>query len=97
MAEFVERDEFTQSLERVHTRIDKIAETGIKIETAAEMMEKSVNDMHTIIYGREGKDGMVSKVYGVYARINIQWWLLSTIILGLFGTAWIIMQNVWKR
>lgn len=94
MAEdYVEREEFLQSLERVHTRIDKIAETGIKIETSAKMMEKSVDEMHQIIYGKEGKDGVVSKVYSNIARINMQWWLLGTIIAGLFGTAWIIIRK----
>lgn len=93
MPEYVERSEFNQSLNRIHTRVDEIAKVGIQIETSAKIMEKSVSDMHTIIYGNGGKKGLKEKFSAIISAINIQWYLLGLVIAGLIGTAWIVIRK----
>lgn len=86
MPETITREEYNQSLERLHSRIDKIAETGIQIETSAKSIQVSVDKICNCVYGTNGKDGLITKVSNLWQKVSGIYWLGSVIIVAVIGT-----------
>jgi len=83
----VSREECQNSMARLHERVDKIAESSTKIETAANSIKESIDEMYTLMYGN-GKNGIITKIASIWTKINIQWCLLFLILTGIIGLAW---------
>ena len=90
--DFIKRDEYQSTMERLHQRIDKISETGIKIETSANLMKESVDKICECMYGN-GKNGLTQKITQLFERVSLQTKLIMGIIASILGMAFIIIQN----
>ena len=86
MSEPIAREECTQSMSRVHERVDKISDCSIEIATSAKNIEKAVCEMHKIIYGNEKGEGLITKVSTLWQRVSGIYWLGGVIVVALIGT-----------
>ena len=90
--DFIKREEYQNTMERLHQRVDKISETGIKIETSVNLMKESVDKMCECVYGN-GKSGLTQKITQLFERISLHTKLLTAVILSVLGMAFCIIQN----
>jgi len=88
----ITREEFNQSLNRIHSRIDEISKTGTQIETSAKLMKESVDKMCDCVYGN-GKSGLMSRVTALFERVSLQTKLIMGIILSILGMAFFIIRE----
>ena len=88
----ITREEFNQSLGRIHDKIDNIGKTGIQIETSAKIMQESVNKMCDCIYGN-GKDGITSKITRLFERISLHTKLITITIGSIIGLSFYVLQS----
>jgi hypothetical protein len=86
----IKREEYQQSMARLHERLDGIATNTTKIEVAAEYISKSVDRMHEAIFGN-GKPGALQRITQVWTKISIQWWLIGGLMacIGVMATIFI--------
>jgi len=85
MTEPVDREEYLNAIGRVHSRIDTVEKTTASIETSAKSIEKSVCEMHKIMYGNAGADGLVTKVSNLKQKLSGIFWLGGVIIIATIG------------
>ena len=81
----VTRQEYQQGTERIHQRIDQIAETGIRIETAAGSMQKSVDKMCECIYGNGARDGLITKITRLFERVSLHTKIITGTLILIIG------------
>lgn len=86
--EFVPRKEYTEGQGRVHKRIDDINLSSVRIDESTKRQEEMVKEMHTIVYGNGGRDGLMTKVSNIFKTLQIHWFILSVILLGLISLSW---------
>lgn len=84
--EGITREEYNQSLERLHSRIDNIDKTTTRIEISAQSIKESVDKMFNCIYGTNGKDGLITKVSNLWQKVSGIYWLGSVIIIAFIGS-----------
>ena len=84
MPDEITRQEYNQSLERIHTRIDDIQKTAIQIETSAKHIEESVKDMHKVIFG-DGRNGLIAKVTKLFERVSLHTKIIVGALLAIIG------------
>lgn len=86
----------------VHERVDgtykvvaaiQIDVAGIK--AAAEKMETYGSNIYDVVYGKDAKGGLVTRVGNLATKVNMQWFLIATLITGLFSVA--IWQLFFKQ
>ena len=91
--EYIKREEFSQSLGRIHDRIDKIGETTIKIETAAQLMKESTDKICGCVYGTNGNDGLITKITRLFERVSLHTKLITTIFFSIMGIAFLVIRE----
>ena len=91
--EFIKREEFNQSIGRIHDRVDVISKTTTQIETSAQSMQKSVEKMCDCVYGTTGKDGLIAKITRLFERSGLQTKLIIMIVVSILGLAFYVLQN----
>lgn len=84
--DLVSHDECMRSMERIHTRVDKIENTATAVETSAKNIEKCVSDMKSLMYGSEKADGIITRVSNLGQKVGGLFWFGGVIIIGLVGT-----------
>ena len=92
MAEPITRPEFTETLNRLHERIDKISETGIKIEAAAQSMKEATDKICDCVYGN-GKSGLMSRVTQLFERVSLHTKLIMFVMASIIGLAFYIIRE----
>ena len=91
--DFVGREEFGRSLERIHTRVDEISKSSTSTEISARYIAESVKAMHEIVFGN-GKPGILTRVATVCTRVCMQWWVLGIIIVCCGGLLFLMWNHV---
>ncbi len=92
MAEPITREEFNQSLGRIHDKIDAIGTTSTEIKVSAQMMKESVDKICNCIYGN-GKEGLNSKITKLFERISLHTKLITFVVLSILGIAFSLLQT----
>ena len=80
MSEFITRSEHNESTRRLHRRIDGIDKSSISIKISSENIEKSVNEMHSLFYGTDGRDGLLVKIATMFEKVSTNRRLIFLII-----------------
>jgi len=81
--ESVTREECLTSMQRIHQRVDEISNCSIEVKTSAKNIEKSVCEMHKIMYGSESSDGIVTKVSNLAQKVAGLFWFGGVVIVAL--------------
>ena len=89
------REEYQNSMARLHERLDSIATNATKIEVAAEYMTKATERMHEAIFGN-GKPGALHRITQVWATINFQWWVLGGAITVMGTMIFVFITHLGK-
>jgi len=92
MPEEVTRQEFTESMRRIHTRIDCINASSIRMEESSKRIEISVDKVCKEMDGN-GRDGIKTKVSNIFTVLKIHFWLLSLVFVGLLGIAYFVIRK----
>jgi len=92
MEDLMKRQECNQSMQRVHERVDTIFQDVAEIKICAKIIKESVQDMHKVIFGNS-REGLITKISNIFVTLKIHFWLISIIIIGLFGLAWRILAG----
>lgn len=96
--DFVKRDEFQGSIQRVHERVDTVEKTTAQIEVSAKNIEKCVYDIHSLLYGKNGNDGfiVITKVQTtkLFERIGLHSKMIILIVFSIIGLAFYVLQKV---
>jgi len=90
--ESISREEFNQSLARIHDKVDIISKTAIQIETASKITQDSVEKICDCVYGN-GRGGLTSKITQLFERISLHTKLIMAIILSILGIAFFIIRE----
>jgi len=85
-SETITRQECTNSMQRVHARIDEINNSSIEVKTSAKNMEKMVNDMHNIMFGSENGDGLVTKQSNLSQKVSGIYFFGGVVLISVVGT-----------
>jgi len=93
MPEGISREEFNQSLGRIHDKIDDINKTGIQIDTSAKLMKESVDKIYDCVYGTNGKTGLTSRIVQLFERVSLHTKLIMAIIFSILSIAFFIIQQ----
>jgi len=80
----ITREEYQTTMARLHERVDKIAETGIKIETYAKLMKESVDKICTCLYGNS-ENGLIQKVTKLFERVNLHTKIIVGALLAIIA------------
>jgi len=88
----ISREEFNQSLARIHDKVDNIAKTTIQIETSAKMVQTSVEKICECVYGNS-KGGLTSKITQLFERVSLHTKLIMGIFFSILGIAFYIIRN----
>ena len=91
MSEPINRDEYQNSMARLHERIDGIAGNTIRIEVAAQHITKAVDRIHEAVFGN-GKPGALHRITQAWSAINFQWWAIGG-VLAIISTMIIMFIN----
>lgn len=96
MVEPITREEFSQTVGRIHDKVDAIKQTTIQIETSTKIVEKSVEKICDCVYGN-GKTGLSQKIVQLFERISLHTKLIMGILFSIVGMAfYIIRQSLTK-
>ena len=88
--EFVKRGEYMHGQERMHARVDEIAQCSTRIEEAVKHISKDTSDMHRVVYGN-GNNGLTTRLSNVWAALKLNRWLISILVVGILGLAFRIL------
>jgi len=91
MSEPIQREEFNQSIQRVHDRIDKVESTTARIEVSASNIEKAADKLYATMFGN-GKDGVIAKLAALSTRIKLHEGLLFFILMSIVGGACFVVR-----
>ena len=100
--EHIERQEFMDSQQRLHTRIDEINKAAISVEKSVGLIAMSVNvikessdKVHEVVFGN-GKPGLGTRLFNALFQIKLQWVLLAFISFSILGSAFFIIRDHFK-
>ena len=88
----ITREEYNQSLGRIHDKVDVISEKTTQIETSAKMMQVSVEKICGCVYGN-GKNGIISRITQLFERVSLHTKLIMLIMFSILGIAFFIIQQ----
>ena len=88
----ISREEFNQSLSRIHDKMDSIGKTGTQIETSAKLMKESVDKICECVYGN-GKTGLTQKITQLFERISLHTKLIMLIMGSILALAFYIIKE----
>jgi hypothetical protein len=83
--EVITRQECTNSMQRVHTRIDEISNCSIEVKTSAKNIEKMVNDMHNIMFGSEKGEGLITRQSNLSQKVSGVYFFGGVVLVSLIG------------
>lgn len=93
MAEdFIKREEFNQTVGRIHDKVDNISKISIQIETSAKMVQTSVEKICECVYGN-GKEGITQKLTRLFERVSLHTKLIMGIVFSILGIAFYVIRN----
>lgn len=95
--DIISRPECTNSMQRVHTRIDEISQCSIEVKISAKNIEKMVNDMHNIMFGSEKGDGLITKTSNLGQKVSGIYFFGGLVIASLVGTLITILVKEFHR
>ena len=90
--DYVKREEYNESLNRIHARVDDIAKETTQIGIYAKVMKEASDKFHECIFGN-GKDGMMTKITKLFERVSLQTKLITAIIFSILGLSFYILQS----
>ena len=93
----VTRPEFSESIARIHSRVDDIQKTVIIIEQSSKRIEKFGDDMHKVIYGNGGNNGLVIKITKLFERVSLHTKLIFCIVPALLGVVFFLAQQALSK
>ena len=83
---YVKREEYNESLNRIHARVDDIAKETTQIGVYAKVMKESTDKMFDCMYGKNGAtNGFVALMSKVNNQLTIHWAILLAMIVGIIG------------
>ena len=92
MDEKISRQEFNESLARIHDKVDSISKSTIVIETSAKAITAAIDKMFICIYGN-GQPGLVAKITQLFERISLHTKLIFGITGALLTMAFFVLQS----
>ena len=63
-------------MERVHDKVDSIANDVAQIKVYAQFIKESSDKIHEAVFGN-GKPGALQRITQVWTKITVQWWLIA--------------------
>jgi len=93
MAEGITREEYNQSLARIHDRIEAIEKTGTRIEVTAQLMKESVDKICECVYGND-RTGLTQKITQLFERISLHTKLITFLVLSVMSIAFCIIKKL---
>ncbi len=100
--EHVTKEEFMDSQQRLHKRVDQIQTSSANIDKAVGIMTASVSAMkvssdkiHDAIFGN-GKPGIVTRLSNAFVHIKIQYALIFFTSVSIIGGAIFIIRDHFK-
>ena len=84
MSEPITREECTQSMGRLHQRVDEIKESVTRIEESSKRLEKFGEDMHKVIFGN-GQEGLITKITKLFERISLHTKIITGTVLAIIA------------
>ena len=92
--EVITRREFDGFSSRVSHSIESINKSVNRMEVVVESMGKTIDKMSNVMFGDKNTgEGMVVKMARLSTVQKVQVWLVSTIIVGLIGFSFYLMQK----
>lgn len=92
MSDEITRQEFNNSIGRLHEEVKSINNCTIQIKADAKYMKESTQQMHQIIFGNS-RPGLITKVSNIFTILKIHFWLIGLIVIGLLSTAWFVIRK----
>ncbi len=86
MANEVNIEQCSRTMDRAHSRIDTVEKITASIETSAKNIEKNVCVMAGLMYGSEKGDGLITKVSNLNQKVSGIYWLGGVVIIAFIGT-----------
>lgn len=66
----VKRDEFKDTVDRIHNRIDEMAKVQARMDVNVEHIKKFGDDIHKLVYGN-GHDGLITRITRLFERVSL--------------------------
>ena len=86
MADNITRPECKEEMDKIDAKVESIQLSVTSMEVSSKNIENMVNKLYTMMYGN-GKPGLIEKISGYCTKVNIQWFLLGCIIIGVIAMA----------
>lgn len=90
MANEINIEQCSRTMERAHQRIDTVEKTTASIETSAKNIEKNVCAMANLMYGSEKGDGIITKVSNLNQKVGLVFWFAGIIVIS-FISSWMFI------
>jgi hypothetical protein len=98
MTDMITREEYQKGQDRIHDRIDKMAESVLRQETiqresaktnenAIGRIEKSIDTLYRVMYGDNGKNGVITKLATMCSSVSTNRRLVYLILGCIVTTA----------
>ena len=84
MSEPITREEYNDSIGRIHEKVNKISECVIEIATCSKMVKEDVRDMHKVIHGN-GDNGLTNKITKLFERVSLHTKIIVGTVLAIMG------------
>ena len=97
--EHITREEFMDSQQRLHQRVDDITKASANIDKSVGIILNSINSIenacnktHEVLFGN-GKPGMITRLANAFVHIKLQYALVFLCVSGIIGAAIFIVRN----
>ena len=99
MAEPITREEYNESIGRVHEKVELIKNSVIRSEENAKHIDETVKNfiikVDRSVFDTE--EGFIiktkSKLTGICVQLKNQWYLITLLLVGIFGIAWGVIRK----